>query len=56
MIEKCLSCGRNRIERGSLHTSDIKVSAYMCLDCGYIHLGGDVEKANVLVDEKSDLQ
>ena len=23
----------------------------MCLDCGYIHICGDVEKANVLVDE-----
>ena len=35
----------------SLKTSDIKISASMCLDCGYIHLVGDVEKANLLVDE-----
>ncbi len=35
----------------SLRTSDIKVTAVMCLDCGNIHLCGDVEKANVLVDD-----
>jgi len=35
----------------SLKTSDIKIRALMCLDCGYIHICGDVEKANVLVDE-----
>ncbi len=35
----------------SLRTSDIKVTAVMCLDCGNIHLCGDAEKANVLVDD-----
>jgi predicted nucleic-acid-binding Zn-ribbon protein len=40
----------------TVKTSDIKVSAFMCLDCGYIHMAGDVEKANVLVDENRDLQ
>lgn len=37
----------------SLRTSDIKIQAFMCLDCGHIQLRGDVEKANALVDEES---
>lgn len=37
----------------SLKTSDVKVSAIICLDCGYLHLIGDAEKVNILIDENS---
>lgn len=36
----------------SLSTGDVAVSSILCLDCGFIQLSGDIEKAKRLVGKK----
>ena len=61
---KCLKCGSVSLESGALNTAyfqpdntkfltlnpNVRIRATICMDCGYIELNGDLNKAKDLME------